>query len=215
MNAGGFIDVTLLATTFTTLFVVMDPVGTVPVFLALTGGYAREDQRKAAAQATLTSLAVILVFAVLGKYILRFLQISMEALQLSGGFLLFLVSMELLMGRDDGPAEGGAASSNVALVPLGTPLLAGPGAIVTVMVGVDQGGGHLAGWVAVAVAILLMHVVMYLTMRFAVAISGFLGESGITLLTRISGLLLAAIATQMMAQAGFAFVKHFRSLGYF
>jgi multiple antibiotic resistance protein len=213
MSVSGLVDMALLATTFTTLFVIMDPAGTIPVFLALTGTYSKEDQRRAAVQATITSFGVIVLFAVLGKYILQFLQISMESLQLSGGVLLFLVAMELLMGHDSAEPDTGDRNVNVALVPLGTPLLAGPGAIVAVMVSVNQGGNTVPGWGAVVVAVVLMHVVMWATMRFSVELSRFLGKGGVMILTKISGLLLAAIATQMIMDAVFAFIRSSRLAG--
>ncbi len=139
-------DVTLFATAFATLTVIMDPVGTVPIFLGLTSRYSQVKQRRAAIQATSVSFGVILTFAILGGQILRFLHISMEALQLSGGVLLFLVAMELLMGTDSSTPDTGDEGVNVALVPLGTPLLAGPGSIVAVMVAVGQ-AGHERGLV--------------------------------------------------------------------
>ena len=145
-------DVTLFATAFATLTVIMDPVGTVPIFLGLTSRYSQVKQRRAAIQATSVSFGVILTFAILGGQILRFLHISMEALQLSGGVLLFLVAMELLMGTDSSTPDTGDEGVNVALVPLGTPLLAGPGSIVAVMVAVGQAGTNVGSWIAVIVA---------------------------------------------------------------
>ncbi len=213
MNLSGLVDIALLATTFTTLFVIMDPAGTIPVFLALTGTYSKADQKRAAIQATTTSFGVIVLFAVLGQYILRFLQISMESLQLSGGVLLFLVAMELLMGHDTDKPDTGDRNVNVALVPLGTPLLAGPGAIVAVMVSVNQGGSTVPGWGAVVVAVVLMHLVMWATMRFAVGLSRLLGTGGVMILTKISGLLLAAIATQMIMDAIFTFIRSSTAAG--
>ena len=182
-------DVTLFATAFATLTVIMDPIGTVPVFLGLTARYSQPKQRRAAIQATSVSFGVILTFAILGGQILRLLHISMEALQLSGGVLLFLVAMELLMGTDASSPDTGDEGVNVALVPLGTPLLAGPGSIV-----------------AVIVAVVLAHLVMWLTMRFSLMLSRLLGPGGIMLLTKISGLLLAAIATQLIMEGIFQFI---------
>lgn len=221
MDISTFVNVTLLATTFTTLFVIMDPPGTIPVFLALTSGYSDRQKKRAAILATATSLGVIIVFAVLGRYILQFLQISMESLQLSGGVLLFIVAIQLLMMNDppdsvpadpSGSGEG-AHRVNAALVPLGTPLLAGPGAIVAVMIAVDQSGGTLSGWVAVLLAVVLMHITIWLTMRFSLTLSHLLGEGGILILTKVAGLLLAAIATQMMMTGVFEFIANSREAG--
>jgi len=201
-----FFDVALFATAFTTLTVIMDPIGTVPIFLGLTSRYSQHKQRRAAIQATSVSFGVILTFAILGGQILRLLHISMEALQLSGGVLLFLVAMELLMGTDSGAPDTGDENVNVALVPLGTPLLAGPGSIVAVMVAVGQAGVNVGSWVAVVLAVILAHVVMWLTMRFSLMLSRLLGPGGIMLLTKISGLLLAAIATQLIMEGIFMFI---------
>lgn len=211
MSLDSVISVPLLATTFITLFVIMDPPGTVPVFLALTRTMDRQKKNHAALQATVTSFIVIVGFAIVGKYLLQGLHISMEALQLSGGILLFLVAMELLMGSDAYGTSEGDAHSNVAMVPLGTPLLAGPGAIVAVMVSVNQGGGTLPGWTAVGLAVLGMHLVIYVTMRWSVGLARFLGDDGVLILTKISGVLLAAIATQMVAGAVFAFITDYQA----
>lgn len=203
MNA--VVDVTLLLSTFLTLFVIMDPPGLLPVFLALTGTMTSRQRRTAALQATATSLGVILVFTLFGQYILDFLHISLPALQLSGGLLLLIMAMELLTGRSSEPRPGGA-KVNVALVPLGTPLIAGPGAIVAAMLAARSSGSSVTAWVAVIGAILAMHAVLWLTMRYSAVLFRVLGVGGISLLTRIAGLLLAAIAVQLMADAVFALV---------
>lgn len=199
------VDATLLSTTFLTLFVIMDPPGTVPVFLALTAQLSALDRARAARQATLVALGVITAFTVFGQAILRFLHISVPALQASGGLLLLLVAMELLTGRAD-EAKPSASGVNVALVPLGTPLLAGPGAIVASMVAVEASDGSAADWLAIVLAIAAVHGCLFLAMRFAGVIHRLLGEGGTTLVTRIAGLLLAAIAVQLIADAVAAFV---------
>ena len=206
MNASSYFDVTLFATTFTTLIVILDPFGAIPVFLGLTGRLKPQAQKKAASQATIISFCIILAFAVLGQQILRLLQISMEALKLSGGVLLFLVAMELLMGKDSDEPDTGDPNVNVALVPLGTPLLAGPGAIVAVLVSVAQAHASLAGWIAVVSAVVVAHLIMWFAMYFSLILSRLLGTGGIMLLTKIMGLLLAAIATQLVMGGIFDFI---------
>ena len=205
-------DITLFTTTLMTLLVIMDPIGTVPVFLALTGRLTAPKQKNAARQATAVSLGIIIAFAILGGQILRFLQISVDALRLSGGVLLFLVAMELLMGSDSSTPDTGDDAVNVALVPLGTPLLAGPGAIVAVMVAVGQAGASLSGWLSVLSAVALAHVVMWASMRFSLFLSKLLGPGGIMLLTKISGLLLAAIATELVMGGVFGFIANAKAL---
>ncbi|GAA3804253.1 MarC family protein [Cellulomonas soli] len=200
------LDVRLFTSVFITLFVIMDPPGTVPIFLGLTGAMSRKQRNRAARQAILVAFGVIVVFALFGQQLLQYMHISLPALQASGGLLLLLVAMELLTGKMEEAQPSGNGKVNVALVPLGTPLLAGPGAIVATMVYVKQ-ADHADAWVAIALAILAVHVCLYLAMRFAGLIHRVLGESGTTLVTRVAGLLLAAIAVQMVADAVIAFVQ--------
>ena len=151
------ISLPLLATSFTTILVIQDPLGAVPIFLSLTSRQTPPERAASARQATVVSFAVIVLFAVFGRYILKFLGISVPALQISGGLLLLLVALELLTDKaDEGPDPN--ATANVALVPLGTPLLAGPGAIVASMAAVESASTATVGWVSVTVAIVLTHV---------------------------------------------------------
>jgi multiple antibiotic resistance protein len=202
------LDAQLLGSVFVTLFVIMDPPGTVPIFLALTSAMTGRQRVAAARQAVLVAFGVIVAFAVFGRALLDYLHISLPALQGAGGLLLLLVALELLTGKDEAP--GSAEGVNVALVPLGTPLLAGPGAIVATMVFVRQAGAadrHAPAYVAIALGVVLVHVCLWLAMRFSVRIHRVLGEGGTTLVTRIAGLLLSAIAVQLVADAVRAFVE--------
>ena len=204
---GSILDGTLFASAFVTLFVIMDPIGTVPLFLSLTGGFTPDRIRRAARQAVLVSFLVISVFAFFGQRILAYLHVSLPALQCAGGLLLLLVALELLTGRGDEPMRAGDA--NVALVPLGTPLLAGPGAIVATMVFSKR--VHDAGdFTAVAVAVIVVHLCIWVAMTFSIPILRLLRESGIVLVTRIAGLLLSAIAVQLVADAVHAFVLSYQ-----
>ena len=196
-------DWVLLTEVFVTLFVIMDPIGTVPIFLSLTGGRAPQAARRAAWQAVAVSFGVICAFAFFGQQILEYLHISLPALQCAGGLLLLLVALELLTGKEEGPTA--AADTNVALVPLGPPLLAGPGAIVATMVFTKKVDG-LAEFSAVAGGIVLVHAALWLSMRFSLPILRLIRESGVMLVTRIAGLLLSAIAVQMVADAVRAFI---------
>lgn len=194
----------LLTQVFVTLFVIMDPIGTVPIFLSLTAGRAPAAMRRAAWQAVAVSFSVICAFAFFGQQILEYLHISLPALQCAGGLLLLLVALELLTGKEE-HAAAAVAETNVALVPLGTPLLAGPGAIVATMV-LSKRVGDLWDFTAVALGVILVHVALWLAMRFSLPILRLIRESGVLLITRIAGLLLSAIAVQMVADAVRAFV---------
>jgi multiple antibiotic resistance protein len=200
-------DVRLFSEVFITLFVIMDPPGTVPIFLGLTGSMTGRQRTRAARQAILVAFGVIAAFALFGQQLLDYMHISLPALQASGGLLLLLVAMELLTGKMEEPAPSGNTGVNVALVPLGTPLLAGPGAIVATMVFVSGSDESLSDWVSIALALVAVHLCLYLSMRFANVIHRVLRDSGVILVSRIAGLLLAAIAVQLVADAVRAFIQ--------
>ena len=200
-----YFDGKLFGEVFVTLMVIMDPLGTVPVFLALTNGRTMKARHRLAWQAVVTAGAVIGIFAVFGQSILSYLGITLPALQGAGGLLLLLVALELLTGRTDTPTE--VRDVNVALVPLGTPLLAGPGAIVATIVFV-RGAHGVAGLLAIIGAVLAVHLVLYSALRFSVLLIRVIKDTGISLLTRIFGLLLSAIAVQLVADSVTAFVRH-------
>jgi multiple antibiotic resistance protein len=197
-------DATLFGEVVVTLAVIMDPLGNIPLFLGLTGGRSNKARRRLSWQAVLVSLFVISLFAVLGQQILAYLGIGIPALQGAGGLLLMIVALELLTDRAEDPSE--LRDVNVALVPLGTPLLAGPGAIVATIVFVQQ-ADELSSYVAIAAGIVAVHVLVYLALRFSVLITRLIREAGIVLLTRISGLLLSAIAVQLVADSVRGFVR--------
>jgi len=200
------VDLKLFGEAFVTLLVIVDPPGMLPVFLALTGGLPARDRNRAAWQAVALALGVLAVFAVAGQTILGYLHIGLPALQGAGGLLLVLVALDLLTGRTDEPDA--RATSNIALVPLGTPLLAGPGAIVATMLFVRRADEPVA-YTAIAAAILAVMVVVWLTLRYSGLLVRILRPGGIEVLTRIAGLLLAAIAVQLIADAVAAFVTDY------
>ncbi len=200
-------DARLFSEVFITLFVIMDPPGTVPIFLGLTGSMTGRQRTRAARQAILVAFGVIVAFALFGQELLEYMHISLPALQASGGLLLLLVAMELLTGKMEDPAPSPNGSVNVALVPLGTPLLAGPGAIVATMVFVSGSREAWSDWVSIGLGVVAVHICLYLSMRFANVIHRVLKDSGVILVSRIAGLLLAAIAVQLVADAVRAFVE--------
>jgi multiple antibiotic resistance protein len=184
---------------FVTLLVITDPPGVVPVFLGLTRDRPAAERNRLAWQAAAVALGVIVAFALFGRSILTYLGVGLPALQVAGGLLLLLVALQLLTGKSDA-AELDQAKANVAFVPLGTPLLAGPGAIVATMLFVQR--THSLGDVlAFAVALLAVTAALWLAMRYSGTIQRVLHDSGVELLTRIAGLLLSAIAVQLVIGA--------------
>jgi multiple antibiotic resistance protein len=203
-------DARFFGEAFVTLVVIMDPPGTVPLFLALTKGQTRAARHRSARLAVSVAFIVITAFAVFGQSILDYLGIGIPALQGAGGLLLLIVALDLLTGSSGTPGSSEPVKEenvNVALVPLGTPLLAGPGAIVATIVFVRRADGHLAPLLSLAAAIVAVHVVIYLAMRFSVPLLRLLRDSGIVLITRVAGLLLSAIAVQLIAECVIGFVN--------
>jgi len=191
---------------FVTLFVILDPPGAAPIFLSLASGKSIKVQRRLAWQAATVSLFVIVSFALFGNALLGYLNISLPALQGAGGILLLITGLGLLTGSITD--SDSAASQNIALVPLGTPLLAGPGAIVTTMLYVQKAdGGEQLG--ALAIAIVAVHLIIGITFMFSTKILSVIKDSGVTLLARIAGLLLSAIAVEMIVSA----IKAFFNIG--
>jgi multiple antibiotic resistance protein len=199
------VNLKLFGEVFVTLLVIVDPPGMVPVFLALTGTLPPRQRVRAGTQAVLLALGVIVIFAVAGQTLLDYLHVQLPALQGAGGLLLVLVALQLLTGKTDEPSEQGG-TTNVALVPLGTPLLAGPGAIVATMLFVQRAAGA-GDYTVIGLGIIAVMVTVWLVLRFSGGIVKLLRPGGIEVLTRIAGLLLAAIAVQLIADAVAAFVE--------
>ena len=194
-NLGSLSAVAFGLQAFVTLLVILDPPGATPFFLALVGDRSPRERVRLAWQAASVSLFVIVLFALFGKFVLNYLHVSLFGLQGAGGLLMLLISLELLTGKDN--PDMNSTKGNIALVPLGTPLLAGPGAIVTTMLYVNYAHGT-AKQGALLLAIVATHVIIGITLMFSTKILGLIKESGVTLFARIAGLLLAAIAVEMI-----------------
>ena len=183
---------------FVTLIVILDPPGNAPIFLAVLGDRSAKEGRQLAIQAAAISLLIIAGFALFGRFVLSYMDVSIGAMQAAGGLLLLLVSLNLLTGKDDNQLATG--SKNVAMVPLATPLLAGPGAIVAVMIFAERVKNTEMG-LALAVAVIAVHLMVALALMASTFILKVIGKAGVDLLARIAGLVLAGIAVQMLANA--------------
>jgi multiple antibiotic resistance protein len=202
-----YFDTKFCLQVFVTLVVIMDPLGNVPIFLALTAAQPARAKRTLAWQSVTVAGIVIGVFALFGQQILGYLGISVPALQASGGLLLLLVALQLLTDQEQVPSS--IDEVNVALVPLGTPLIAGPGAIAATIVFVRQAHG-VRDALAITVALLAVLIVLWLALRGSLVVLKVLRVGGIHILTRIFGLLLSAIAVQLVAEGvrGFVVAGH-------
>jgi multiple antibiotic resistance protein len=182
--------------TFVTLFVITDPIGNAPIFVAITRKLTPRQRQGAALRAVAAAGVLILGFAVFGELILRYLRVSLGSLSIAGGLLLMLVALEMLRGADF-PGGDPEAPENVALVPLATPLVAGPGAIATAIVlwrNHPGAEGHAAVLAAIVLAVACVGVALLAAERVTRAVS----PAVISFLTRVFGLLLSAIAVQLV-----------------
>ncbi len=194
---------TFSVVTFSAIFFVIDPLGLVPIFIALTSGDSPEKRRKTAARACLIAFAILTAFTLFGTLIFKAFGITLSAFRIAGGILFFITSLDMLRGQPSRTRsspeeeEEGHHKEDVAIVPLAIPLLAGPGAIALAMVSVSNGDGWWATPVVIG-SIALTLVVAYVLMRAAERFLRYLGRSGIAMLERVMGLLLAAIAVQFV-----------------
>ncbi|HJP66659.1 MAG TPA: MarC family protein [Actinomycetota bacterium] len=182
-----------LVQVFITMFVIIDPIGNVPVFLSLARN--RPNRGRLAVQAVAAAGGLVLAFGLFGQQLLKYLNISIASLQVAGGLLLILLAIEELRG-DIG---GDESRHNVAFVPLATPLLAGPGAIAAIMVFFRTADSAADRWIIVG-ALLAVLVLTWIALWLSEWIRRLLRDTGIEFLTRVMGLLLAAIAVQLVAE---------------
>lgn len=200
-------DTRLFGEVVVTLIVIMDPIGNVPIFLAVTRRLDDHERNRAALFAVLTALVIIVGFALIGEQILEYLHVSLPALTGAGGLLLLLVALQLLTGNEPGPSEVAPEQRmSIAMVPLGTPLLAGPGAIVATILFVSQSDDS-SEWLAIGLGIVTVLAIVFASLRFAGVLNRVLRPAGVLLLSRVAGILLAAIAVQLIADATIEFAR--------
>jgi multiple antibiotic resistance protein len=193
-------DATHLATIFVTLFVIIDPIAVAPIFVALTSGMEPERRRASALRAAIVATCVLTAFGLFGEAILRAIGISIDAFRISGGLLLFLIAVEMLFEkrtqrRSNAHSEEGHDPS---VFPVAVPLMAGPGAMATMVLLAAEPG---ATWGDIAALHAVMAVVVFITFVFCLAgswLEKFIGANGINVLTRLFGILLAALAVQIV-----------------
>ncbi|AEF96479.1 MarC family protein [Methanotorris igneus] len=187
----------------TSLFAIINPVGLVPVFMAITAQYTHEERLRIIKKTTIATLIILISFALLGKYILLFFGISIQAFRIAGGILLFTISMDMLHGKisrvrhSKTEQEIASELEDIAIIPLAMPLLAGPGAITSVIVLMTKASSY-DDKLAVILAILTCVLSTYAILKSAEKIEDKLSPIGIKIMTRMMGLMLAAISVQMI-----------------
>jgi multiple antibiotic resistance protein len=194
-------DLPALIAAFTTLFIIIDPMGLAPIFLALTSGMTKAQRRAIAIRSCLIGGALMLAFLFLGEALLGFIGISMPAFRIAGGVLLFLTALEMLFQKRQARREDNATEvethDDPSVFPLAMPLIVGPGAITTIILLAGQANGA-ADLAAVAAVMFTVLASVFVAFLLAPYLERLLGKTGINILTRLLGMLLAALAVQFI-----------------
>ncbi|MEP5151905.1 MarC family protein [Planktotalea sp.] len=195
------IDFAFFITSFVTLFVIIDPIGLTPLFVALTQGMSVKQRRAIAIRATLVSAGILAMFTFFGEALLGFIGISMAAFKIAGGILLLLTALDMLFERRSKRREGQAEEEELvddpSVFPLAIPLIAGPGSIATVILLAGAEPGFTGLGLALAVMVLTL-IVTFIFFEAATPLERLLGKTGINVVSRLLGMLLAALAVQFM-----------------
>lgn len=193
-----------LIQSFLTLFVVMDPIALVPAFLGMAGTRPRAEQLRLARKAVIVAGSVMLFFALLGKEFLRYLGINLDAFRISGGVLLFLMSLDMVFARASGARETSEEESeaksreDISVFPLGIPLIAGPGTLSSIMILTGKSASIIGDLGVILVAFVVLGL-CYLALRGAHRVIQVIGKTGVNVVSRVLGVLLAALAVQYIA----------------
>ncbi len=192
-------ETTFLITAFATLFVVIDPPGLIPMFIALTPGMSAERRRVIGLRACVIAIGILTLFGLLGEAVLGFIGISMSAFRIAGGILLFLTALDMLFERRTQRREGQATvhDHDPSVFPIAIPLIAGPGAIATMILLVGEAGSWQG---TLAVHLVMGGVVLMAFLLFLIAgpLERALGRTGTVVITRLLGMLLAALSVQFV-----------------
>jgi multiple antibiotic resistance protein len=188
---------------FGSVFSIVDPFAAVPVFLALTGTQPRAVQARTALRASATCCAVLAAFGIAGNFIFSFFGITLPAFKIAGGILLFGVGLEMMRARKSETrgnieeAIEAETKDDIGVVPMGLPLLSGPGAIATVMVLVGK-AKDIPQRISLFLIIVVVSAICFLTLRSATMVARVLGKTGMNIIGRVMGLILAAVAMQFV-----------------
>ncbi len=195
------------------LFTVIDPIGLVPVVLALTAGLPPPERRRVVTRAAAIAGLVMMIFGVLGQAIFASLGVTSEAFSIAGGALLFLVAIDMLFGRPSGARETARETreartrEDVTVFPLAIPLIAGPGTITTLILLVESAGAAAFSLLAIVLASLVTLAAAWLAMVVSVRIQKAVGTTGILVLSRVEGMRLAAVAAQFVLNGVEVFLR--------
>lgn len=185
-----------IAATFITFFAVVDPIGTLPVFIAVTGHFDNKARRRIALTATLAAAGILLFFVVAGELILAAMSIPLSAFQIAGGIVLFLFALTMIFGESKPDEEMRLAHDHheTAIFPLAVPSIASPGAILAAVLLTENDRFSIAEQAQTFLVLLAVLIVAYVLMLLAGPINRLIGNSGSTVVSRVMGLILASVA---------------------
>ena len=195
----------ILTTAFVTFLVTVDPFGVAPLFVGLTGGVNAIERRRLAVRGVIIGSVILIVFALVGEPLLRALGIGLPAFRIAGGLLLLLLAVDMVMARQSGlramtPGEDAEthARSDISVFPLGIPLIAGPGAITSVVLLVGQASGDLVAQGAIIGVLVVVLILTLVCLLLAGQLMRLFGITGINVISRVSGIIVAALAVQFV-----------------
>jgi multiple antibiotic resistance protein len=190
----------MLVSAFVTLFVIIDPVGLTPLFIALTSGMTEDERTRVGRRAVIVAFAILLAFGLFGERLLTAIGISMPAFRVSGGLLLFLTALDMLFERRTDRRERRANETppDPSVFPLAMPLIAGPGALATIVLLSTRNTGDTVALVGIHLVMTLVLAITYVLFRMSAQVERLLGHIGIVVLTRLLGILLAALSVQFV-----------------
>ncbi|HEX9789564.1 MAG TPA: MarC family protein [Kiloniellales bacterium] len=195
----------ILTTAFVTFLVTVDPFGVAPLFVGLTAHASAAERRRLAVRGVVIGSAILIVFALVGEPLLRALGIGLPAFRIAGGILLLLLAVDMVMARQSGlrtmtPGEDAEthSRSDISVFPLGIPLIAGPGAITSVVLLVGKVSGDIAAQAAVIGVLVGVLILTLICLLLAGQLMRLLGVTGINVISRVSGIIVAALAVQFM-----------------
>ncbi len=200
------IDPLLYAVIIVTVFAIVDPIGTLPFFVSLTDGFDAADRRVVLNRSVITLGVVLGLFALVGRFLFQAFGFSLASFEVAGGILLFVVAYEMIFGEfgraklsPKDREETIARRDEISIVPIGVPLLAGPGAISTVMIYEANSGADPLAIVATFIAIAIVTGATFLIFLYGQGVLRVLGRVGVMAMTRVLGLMLAAVGVQFVA----------------
>ena len=201
----------LFVKAFITLFVIVDPIALAPIFISLTSKYSEEEQGQIARRAVIIAGVILVVFTLIGKWLFEYLGISIQAFQVAAGILLFRIAMDMVFIQPERETEEEEKEAelrdDVSIFPLAIPLVAGPGALSSILILVSETDNYPLGVSMILLVAFIVLAITYLFFRLAKPLAGILGQTGVNVITRVLGVLLAALAVQYISNGAIVLLQ--------